>query len=54
MIIIAFAIAGVAIGIVRARRREGETLDVLHYGAVHGIALGLLGFLVTIALDYAF
>ena len=44
---IAFII-GVIIGIFKAKNRNGNKLDLFHYGAIYGIALVLLTLLLTI------
>lgn len=48
MIVFSFALAGVIIGVLTARRRKGSTLDVAHYGAGFGIAFAILGLLVAL------
>ena len=46
--LIAFII-GAAIGAYTARRRGGNTLDILQYAAVFGIILALVSVLVSVA-----
>ncbi|MCB4454477.1 hypothetical protein [Leisingera sp. McT4-56] len=48
MIVIAGVLLGALIGAVKARKRGGNTLDMLQYGAVHAIIFGILGLLATI------
>ncbi|AHD01152.1 hypothetical protein [Leisingera methylohalidivorans] len=48
MIVIAGLVLGAAIGAMKARKRGGNTLDMLQYGAVYAIVFGMLGLLATI------
>lgn len=50
MVVIAGFFIGAAIGALRARRARGNSYDIAHYAAVHGLALGLLGLAVTLVL----
>lgn len=50
MVVIAGLVLGAVGGALRARSRGGKMLDQLQYGAAYGIALGLVGMFVTIAL----
>lgn len=50
MFVIAGLGLGAAIGALRARRRGGKALDMAHYAAVHTIAGGLAGMILTIIL----
>jgi hypothetical protein len=51
MIIIAFAVLGILLGISNARKRKGNRLDMAQYAAGYGIAFVLLGILVTIIIE---
>lgn len=51
MIVIAGLVLGAAGGTLLAQRRGGKALDLLHYGAVYGIAFGVLGLLATVFID---
>lgn len=53
MIVIAGVILGAIIGALTAKKRKGNRLDMLHYGAGFAIALGLLGVILTILLEKA-
>ena len=53
MIILAFLLIGVGLGLRTARKRNGNRLDMAQYAAGYGIAFTLLGFLVTIVLERA-
>ena len=44
---------GVMVGVWRAKRRGGKTLDMLQYAAAHAIPLMILAMFVTIFLDRA-
>ncbi|MGR3759060.1 hypothetical protein ACUXV3_02835 [Roseobacteraceae bacterium NS-SX3] len=48
MIVIGALAAGILIGVLTARKRGGNTADMLQYGAVYAIAFGILGVLATI------
>ncbi|MEX0300963.1 MAG: hypothetical protein AB3N24_00940, partial [Leisingera sp.] len=48
MIVIAGVLLGALIGALTARKRGGNTLDMLQYGAVYAIVFGILGLLATI------
>lgn len=52
MIVLAGIIGGAVYGALQARRREGTRLDMAQYGAGYGIAFGILGLFLTIALEY--
>ena len=54
MIVIAFAILGGLLGGFRARRLQGNRLDIAQYAAVHAIVAALLGVVVTIAVGRLF
>lgn len=49
MIVATFALIGIVIGVLTARRRKGTNLDLAHYGAGYGIAFAILGLIVAIA-----
>lgn len=51
MIVIAGLVLGAAFGALRAKRRGGAGLDIAQYAAVHAILFGLLGVLLTIAVE---
>lgn len=51
MIILAFAIFGVFLGISKARKRKGNRLDMAQYGTGFGIAFLLLGIFVSIVIE---
>ncbi|UWQ34287.1 hypothetical protein K3555_07275 [Leisingera sp. M527] len=48
MIVIAGLVLGALIGAMKARKRGGNTLDMLQYGAVYAIVFGMIGLLATI------
>lgn len=50
MIILAFAVFGILLGTVQARRRGGKRLDILQYAAGFGIAFALVGLFITVLL----
>ena len=50
MIILLCLVLGAALGAWRAKRREGGRLDMAQWAAVHAIALGLAGLVVTVVL----
>lgn len=45
-----FALVGGAFGAWRAKQRGGKTADLLQWGVVHGILMGLIGLLIAIML----
>ena len=51
MYILAGIVIGAVIGERRAAKRGGNALDWAQYAAAHGIALGLVGLFLTIALN---
>ncbi len=51
MIIIGFAIIGIGVGLMTARKRKGNRLDMAQYAAGYGIAFTLLGLLISIFLE---
>ncbi|KCV83822.1 hypothetical protein ATO10_03640 [Actibacterium atlanticum] len=51
MIVIAGLVLGAVWGAFLARRRKGKTFDIAQYAVVYGIAFGLLGMIVTVALE---
>ncbi len=51
MIILAFLLIGVGLGLRSARKRNGNRLDQAQYAAGYGIAFTLLGVLVTIVIE---
>lgn len=44
MIVALVTLLGAALGVISARRRGGEPLDMAQYGAAYGIVFGLLAF----------
>jgi hypothetical protein len=50
MIILVSLVFGVLLGAGTARRRGGRGLDMAQYAAGYGIAFGILGLFVTIAI----
>jgi hypothetical protein len=50
MIVIASLVFGALLGAGVARRRGGRGLDMAQYAAGYGIAFGILGLFVTIAI----
>lgn len=48
MIVATFALVGVILGVVTARRRKGAGLDQAQYGAGFGIAFAILGLFTAI------
>lgn len=53
MIVIGALILGAILGALSAKKRGGNTADLLQYGAVYAIAFGIVGLLVTIFVDRA-
>ncbi|MCT4553528.1 MAG: apolipoprotein acyltransferase [Pelagimonas sp.] len=51
MIAVLGALFGAILGGLTAKRRKGNLADILQYGTVYAILFGLLGFLVTIAVE---
>ncbi len=51
MIVIAGFVIGVLLGLRAARKRGGNRLDMLQYGAVHGLIFALLGLFLAILID---
>jgi hypothetical protein len=50
MIVIAAVLCGAVLGALTARRREGTGLDMAQYAAGYGIAFGVLGLFLTLAI----
>lgn len=50
MIVFSFAVVGVLIGVLTARRYKGNGLDIAQYGAGFGIAFAILGLIVAIVM----
>ena len=48
MIVFTFALVGIVVGVITARRRKGGALDQAHYGAGFGIAFAILGLIVAL------
>lgn len=53
MIVIVGALLGAIIGGTTAKRRKGNWPDIAQYATGYAIAFGLIGFLVTIAIEKA-
>ena len=53
MIVIGALILGAILGALSAKKRGGNTADLLQYGAVYAIGFGIVGLLVTIFVDRA-
>ncbi len=51
MIVIAGLVIGALWGGLKAARRKGNRLDIAQYAVAHGIALGLLGMVLTIIVE---
>ena len=51
MIIIGLALIGAIFGVISARRRSGNGLDMAQYGASYGIAFAIVGLLITVFVD---
>jgi len=52
MIIVPVFLLGVLVGVLRVYKQQGSKLDMLQYGAAHGIAFFILGLFATIAFDW--
>lgn len=48
MIVICCLLLGAVTGAMKARKRGGNTLDMLQYGAAYAIMFGIVGLLATI------
>lgn len=48
MIVFVSALIGASLGIISARKRGGNKLDMLQYAAGFGIAFALIGLIVTV------
>lgn len=51
MIVLAGLVIGAVWGAMVARKRGGKGLDMAQYGAAYGIALGIVGLFVSIAIS---
>jgi len=51
VIVIVFALLGAAFGVWRARRRNGNRLDMAQYGAIFALIFAVIGVFLTIYLD---
>ncbi len=51
MIVIAGLLTGAVYGWLRARRRDGNTLDKLQYAGVYAIIFAALGMVLSIGID---
>lgn len=54
MIVIFLMVTGAVVGTMTARRRGGNRLDMLQYGAVFCILFGLIGLFLTIIVERLF
>ncbi|MBT8409930.1 MAG: hypothetical protein KJN93_09920 [Alphaproteobacteria bacterium] len=52
MIVLAGLVIGAFWGAMVARKRGGKRLDMAQYGAAYGIALGIVGLFVSIAISH--
>ena len=50
MIVIGAVLLGILLGVYNARKRGGNTADMLQYGAVYAIAFGIVGVIATIVI----
>ncbi len=50
IVIVAFIIGAVG-GVLRAKSRKGNRLDMAQYGAVYGLIFAIIGLFVTIMLE---
>ncbi|CUH88608.1 hypothetical protein PH5382_02547 [Phaeobacter sp. CECT 5382] len=50
MIVIAAVLLGVLLGAFTARKRGGNTADMVQYGAVYGIGFAIIGIIATIVI----
>lgn len=53
MIVIAGALLGATIGALTAKKRNGNGLDMLQYGAGYALAFTVVGMIITVAIDRA-
>ena len=51
MIVLVFALIGIALGFLAARKRNGNRLDILQYCAGYGIAFTITGVFVTLLIE---
>jgi len=51
MIVLAALILGIGLGVLAARKRKGNRLDIAQYAAGYGIAFALLGVFLTLGLE---
>ncbi len=51
MFVIAGLVIGAVLGALRARAGGGRALDIAQYAIAHAIAFGLLGMVVTVAIE---
>lgn len=52
MIMVPAFFLGALIGAIRAKSKQGRGLDMLQYGAAHGIIFFIIGLFATIAFDW--
>lgn len=50
MIVIGAVLLGMLLGVISARKRGGNTADLLQYGTVYAIAFGIVGVIATIVI----
>ncbi len=53
MIVIAAAIIGIVVGVITARKRGGNKLDMAQYGAGFALAFIIVGMIATVVIDRA-
>lgn len=51
MIVLISTVLGVVLGVTGAKRRNGNRLDLLQYGAGYGIAFAILGVFATLIVE---
>lgn len=50
MIVIAGLLIGITLGLVHAKRRGGNGMDMAQYAAVYGMGLAVLGVIITLTI----
>ena len=53
MIVIAAVLSGAVLGALTARKRQGTALDIAQYAAGYGIAFGVVGLFLALAIGAA-
>lgn len=51
MIVIAAALLGAILGVMNARKRGGNRLDIAQYAAAHALAFTVVGLIATVLID---